>query len=199
MGGSSDMSKEIERQNMQRQQSIQKGMLSIDKAFSGFNPQYYEGVRNTALGSLMPQFEQQYRRTKRGAALSLGSRGLLPGSSVAREAGNHLEQERGLGQILVGNQANQVVKQAQEGVARERNTVVGQLVSSQDPALAAQQALAGAASVGAPSITAPLGDLFQNFSNAWLARGIGKAYNEPTQGMAGGRSAPLGKNYFVKG
>lgn len=195
-GDGSDAGKEIELQNLQRQQAVQRGMTNINSVFGKFDEPYYEGIRNTTLNTLMPQFQTQQKNVSRGAAYGLASRGLL-NSGAAKETGTELQKESTLGRILVNNQANQAVSNARQDIGRQQAQVTSQLVQSQDPALAAQQALTSAASVGAPSLIAPLGDLFQNFSNAYLARQLGQTSNRlPSEPVRG--TLPTGQNYFVK-
>lgn len=195
MGTRNDLSNEIEKQNLQRQQNITLGMRDINRTFGQFDDNYYNNIRKTNLNSLMPQFQGQLLNARRGAAYNLAGRGLY-NSSVARQAGNQLEQQAGLGRILVNNQANQAALQARQNVEREKSNLTNQLVSSQDPTVAAQQAVTSAATIGAPSLIAPLGDLFQNFSNAYLARQTGLANNPPGQQYSGRSLIP--NNYNVR-
>src|SRR4051812_11539837 len=119
-GGRSDASSEIQKQQELRQSNIQKGMERINSTFAGFDPTYFEGVRKTALGTLMPQFARQAQNTERSAAYNLQNRGLL-GSSAARNQGNELEFQKGLGEIMVGNQANTAVSSAKQDVERSKS------------------------------------------------------------------------------
>lgn len=194
-GGGSDSRKELERQQVQRQQNIQQGMVDINRVFSGYGPEYYAGIRKATLGTLVPQFEKQYRRARKQTAFGLADRGLRRSSS-AIDAGTELEQERGLGRMFLENQAENVVRDTKAQVERQRSTAVSQLISSQDPALAAQQAIAGTATIAAPSMAAPLGQFFNTAATGYLANRIGKTYNEPEVPSA--KTAPLGSNYYAK-
>ena len=196
MGVSSNAGKEIEKQQLARQQSIQQGTALIDKAFKGFTPEYYEGVRGATLGTLVPQFERQYRDASKGTALSFANRGTLK-SSGAREAGTRLAQDRGLGRILIDNQAEGAVRETKAQVSQAKNTATSQLIASQDPTLAAQQAITGAAGIGAPSPIAPLGQFFNTAATGYLAHQVGKTYNERDPQRVD-TSKSLGSNYYTK-
>jgi len=197
-GGSGDTEREIQQQQAQRQQAIQQGMVNIDNVFSQYNPGYYQGIRQNTLAQLQPQFSQQYNKAGNNLTFGLADKGLLK-SSAGREAATDLEVQRGIGQMGVINQAEEQVRNVQQQVAGQRANVVNQLVSSQDPTLAAQQAVAGTAGISAPSIIAPLGNVFQNLANQWQATAIGNMYSPADQqkkwlGMA---RAPGGTNRIV--
>lgn len=197
-GGGGNAAGEIEKQNLQRQQAIQQGMVGIDQAFAGFGKEYFEGVRRNALAGLLPQFNRQYRQTAKGLGTSFADRGLLS-SSAAREAGTDLAVQRNIGLNSVLGQANEQVRQTQQQIEGQRQTAVNQLIASQDPTLAAQQAVAGAAQIQAPSLVAPLGNLFQNFANTWYARNLGQTVNSPsTEFSLRSAGGGLPNNYKVK-
>lgn len=187
---------EIEAQQLRRQQAIQQGSTAIEKSFEGFGPEYYEGVRKSTLGTLVPQLNRQYRGNVRAASFGLGNRGLLR-SSAAREQGTELAIAKGVADTAVNNQANAAVRETQQQVAAQKTGLTNQLIASQDPTLAAQQAVTSAASIGAPSIVAPLGNLFQGFANAYLAKGVGEMSNPERPGPTFS-GAPQAKNRYTK-
>lgn len=177
-------------------------MGSINSAFAGFGPQYLEGVRKNAEATLLPQEEEQFRGQNRNLVSSLGNAGLLK-SSAAREAGGALNVAHARGQISVENQAQDQANQAAHNIQQQKTTLTNQLVTSEDPALAAQQAVTSAAGIQAPSIIAPLGSLFNNFANTYLANRIGSAgfgINGAYSGYGGSRMAAtsLGSNFIKR-
>lgn len=188
---------EIERQNKFRLQNIQTGQKQIDRAFTGFDPSFYSGVRQNTLNTLLPQLSDQYKQNRRSLVYGLGSRGLL-NSSVARLGATDLERNKALGEITVGNQANEAARQTQQQVEQQKQSLTNQLVVSQDPALAGQQAVSAAASISAPSMVAPLGNLFQTFGNTWLARQTAQQYPQGVSFGFGQNTGTQGKNYYVK-
>lgn len=194
--------RELERQQREREQAISQGMGAIETSFAGFNPQFYNQVRQNQLGSLMPQFAEQYQNTNKSMVFGLANRGLLD-SSAARGQGNALGRQTSLGQIIVGNQAQQAANDMQRSVQSEKGNLVNQLIASQDPALAAQQAVGAAASIQAPSLLAPLGNMFQGWADTYLAKRMANTYGGGG-GFGGGQGGfssfrqqgPQARNYF---
>lgn len=198
-GSSNSAGSEIRQQELSRRQAIQEGTANISKAFAGFDPAYYDRVRQNTLGTLLPQEEKQYRSTQKNLAYDVAGRGLLK-SSASRGVATDLEQSHSLGQIAVANQAEDAVRQTQQDVERQKQNVTSQLITSQDPAIAAQQAVAAAGSISAPNIVAPLGNLFGGVANAYYANKLGSLYPQsPSLPYGTGQSTSLsgGKNRIM--
>ncbi len=172
---SDDASDSIKEAEQRRSLSISQGMTRINSVFSKFGPGFFDGVRQNTLSTLMPQVARQYRSTRKNLTSSLSDRGLLS-SSAARESATELAYNKNLAEVSVGNQAEEAVRDTQRDVQSQKNTLISQLVQSQDPNLAAQQAVTAAASIHAPSPIAPLGNFFKTFAETYAARGIAKAY-----------------------
>ena len=187
---------QLEAQERRRQKAILSGTERINEAFAGFTPEFFSGVRDAHLSSLMPQLANQYQNTNRQLSFNLANRGLLSSSS-AQNMGNSLARETSRNATFVGNQANQAARDFQGQVQGQKSSLINQLLVSQDPALAAQQAIGTAATLQAPSPVAPLGNLFQQWANTYLARQL---YNQPPGGGYGFNafrpSAPQVKNYI---
>ncbi len=180
MGGGGSAGAELEQQEKRRSLAITNGMANINKVFSRFNPRFYQGVKQNTLDTLMPQAARQYRGARKQLGFNLGGKGLL-NSSFAREAATDLEASRATAEQSVVGQANESVRDTQRQVQANKIDVTNQLVTSQDPNLAAQQAISASASIHAPSAIAPLGNLFATFANTYLATSLAKTYNEPAE------------------
>jgi sortase (surface protein transpeptidase) len=100
---------------------------------------------------------------------------------------------------MVSNQATQAAQDTQKQVETQKQNLTNQLVVSQDPNLAAQQAVSAAASISAPSITAPIGNLFQGVANTYLANQVGSLYPNPYPGQGGGAGTSFGRNESATG
>lgn len=209
MGGSS-AGNELAASQASRQQAIQLGSQNIDKVFSGFNPQFYEGVRQSQLNSLMPQLAQQYQQQNKSLGFGLASRGLR-NSSSAQGLESSLQKQTAMNETMVANQAQEAANQTMRNVAGEKQNVTNQLIASQNPQLATQSALTAASTLQAPSMLQPLGNLFQNWAMTYLGKGLNSAYGSsaPTGGFNGfgslgqnqqpGASAQIGgSSYTVK-
>lgn len=100
-------------------------------------------------------------------------------SSFGKKAATELEFDRNVAQQTVVNQGNEAVRDVKSQVQNQKMNLTNQLVTSQDPNLAAQQAIAGASTIHAPSPIAPLGNLFQTFANTYLGYRMGQTFNQP--------------------
>src|SRR6266446_5140324 len=103
MGGS-DGSQAIADQEAQRQKLIGQGASRVNQAFSGYTPQFYEGLRQNYLGATLPQVQQQYQQTQGQLSSMLGNQGLIR-SSAARNLGSSLQQNLATNLFNTSNQA----------------------------------------------------------------------------------------------
>jgi hypothetical protein len=174
-GGGNDSAREIEKQNLLREQNVNIGMKKIDSVFSQFNPAFYDKVRSAHKDVLLPQVGRQYRQTRKGLVSTMAERGILK-SSAAKEASTDLETDRSMAEMAVSSQADDAVRSKMEEVQRTKMNITNSLVASQNPTVAAQQAVSSAAMISAPSMVAPVGNMFQSFANIYLAQQVGKQY-----------------------
>lgn len=174
-GGGDDAAKAIEDQERKRAAGIEQGMAAIDQAFAGYNPAFYGGLQQKYLASALPQVGQQYRQTRNQLAFGLGQRGLTR-SSAAQTLGGSLREQLASNENAVANQATQAVQDLQRRVQEQKNAVTGQLLTSANPQLARQQALETASQFSAPSLLQPVGNMFSNWANIYMAQQVNKAY-----------------------
>ncbi len=179
-GGGGDAAKEIEKQQQARAGLIQQGVGSINRSFAGFDPAFYERQRQSVLAAQLPQVGDQYRAQRSQLIGGLAGQGLLR-SSAGANLGGALERELGQQQTNVSNQATQAVQNLQQQIGAQKGQLLSQLQQSADPTLAAQRSVESASQFSAPSLVQPLGNLFQNWSNIYLANRIGQAYQPPPQ------------------
>lgn len=178
--GGDDASKEIERQQEKRQLLIQQGLGQINQAYSGFNPRFYDRQRASILAAQLPQVGAQYRQQRNQLGYTLSGQGLLR-SSAGAQLGGALQEELAQQERNVSNQATQAVQGLQQNISTSKGTLISQLQQSADPTVAAQRAVESATQFSAPSLLQPLGDLFSNFANIYLARQVGKQYGQQQQ------------------
>jgi hypothetical protein len=192
-GGGDDAAKAIEEQERKRAAAISSGMTGIDQAFAGYNPQFYGQLQRNYLASALPQVGEQYRQTRNNLAFNLGQRGMLR-SSASAGLGSSLQKQLAANETAVANQATQAVQDLQRRVQEQKNQVTQQLLQSANPQLARQQALETASGFSAPSLMQPLGNLFQNWSNIYLAQQTANAYkplfDQTREGGGSGSNAP---------
>jgi hypothetical protein len=178
--GGSDASKEIQEQEARRSGLIQHGVGSINRAFAGFDPQFYERQRQVVLASQLPQVGDQFRAQRNQLGSVLVDRGLLR-SSAGATLGGQLTRELAQQQQNVSNQATQAVQGLQGQISTQKGQLLSQLQQSADPTLAAQRSIEAATQFSAPSIVQPLGNLFQQWASIYLAGQIGKIYGQQQQ------------------
>lgn len=202
-GGGNDAAKAIEAQERARAANITQGMKDIDAAFAGYNPEFYGGLQRNYLASALPQVGQQFRQTRNNLAFNLAGRGLLR-SSAAQTLGGSLQQQLATNERAVADQATQAVQDLQRRVQEQKNNVTSQLLASANPQLAKQQAYETASTFSAPSLMQPIGNLFNNWSNIYLAQQTANAYR-PFYDALRGSTAPAiagsdySNAYTVKG
>lgn len=159
-----DNSAQIARQQEEaRQAAITSGTQRVNDVFSKFDDNFYNGVTKASNDYYLPQIDNQYKNAHRDLVLALGSSGILNGSAGARQLGQ-LDQEY---QTQRGNYANQGVAAAQSErgtVEKDRADILSQLSASADPSAAAATASAQAASLTAPPVFSPIGQLFSSFA-----------------------------------
>lgn len=168
MGGGSDSSGAIRQQEALRQARITQGLGSIDQAFAGFTPDFYQQRARDYTKFATPQLAQQAQQTWRGLTSRLAGQGLLK-SSAAGRLGSSLKLAQGQQQQALADEAQNQAQSLQKNVEGQRQNMVAQLESSADPYATSKLALGSAASLSGPSTFAPIGNLFQNWSNMYLA------------------------------
>lgn len=175
----------------QQQQALTQGGKAIDQAFSNkFTPQYYQGVIKNYENQALPQVAQQYRDTSKQLNYSLADKGLTKSSS-AQELGSSLQSQLAQGEQQVANNAIGQAQNLQANVANEEAQLYGQLQTSQNPTSTAQSAANLAAQTAAPSVFAPIGNLFSNWSNLYLANQTANTANQNSQLETGLYAAAL--------
>lgn len=164
------------RQEKQRQSRINTGMGDIDKAFSGFDQGFYDQRAQDYTNYANPQVMSDYRNTKNQLAYSLARNGL---SRSSADINQNAKLSNTLSQNLsdVANEGQNQANTLRTNVANEKANSVNQLISSAEPSVANESALSSVAGLQATPAFAPVGNLFQNFSNQYLANQTAKAYS----------------------
>jgi len=178
--GGDDASRAIRQQEEARSGLIQQGVGSINRAFSGFDAPFYERQRQAVLAGQLPQVGEQFRQQRNQLGSTLADRGLLR-SSASANLGGALTRELAQQQQNVSNQATQAVQGLQGQIGAQKGQLLSQLQQSADPTLAAQRSIEAATQFSAPSLVQPLGNLFQNWANIYLAGKIGQVYGQQNQ------------------
>ncbi len=161
----------------------------------GFTPEFFDQAKNAYLGFALPQLSGQFGQARQGLDYRLANQGLI-GSSAAHNLQNRLGNEAVLQKQNISNQAIGQSQQLERDVNQQYQQLVGQLQASANPSEVSGQALKAAANFQQPSAFPAVGQLFQNFSQQYLANQLGNAYGQgganyrlPT--YSGGSGAPI--------
>ena len=160
----------------QRQNRINAGLQNIDKAFSGFNNDWFNQRRQDYLNYATPQAIRQFQNTRNNLAYSLARNGLSKSGAAVNE-NQALETEKNQRLSDIANEGQNQANEARSQVAAQKANVTNQLVSSADPSLARESAASATAGLSAPPAYQPIGQLFSDFSQQYLANQSAKAYS----------------------
>lgn len=191
--GGSGNAASLQQQQQQQDAAITGATNQINNAFSGFNPQFYQGVGQAYQNFAMPQLQQQYQNTANQLGFKLANQG-LGDSSQARMLGGQLNDQMASNQAQIGQQAIQQENQLQQQVGQEKSNLIGQATASNAPGQVGAQALGIAQGFGTPSTFAPIGNLFNNFATQYLGNQNNATYggyqNQLNQLALGGMLNP---------
>lgn len=159
-----------------RQSRINEGVKQLDSDFGGFNEDFYNKAKNRYVSYNEPQLMQQYGNTRNNLTYALARSGLLHSGS-ANTRNQSLQNELAVQQDRVGNQAQDFSNQIRGRVAEQKGNLVGQLQQSADPSAIQSESAAATSALRAPSVIQPIGNLFDNWSQVYLAGKANSSYN----------------------
>lgn len=127
----------------------------------GFDDSFYDKFKQSILDYYMPQVEDQYGKAKEQTTYGLARAGTLQSSAATDEAAR-LAKENKLNRANVVSQADTGAADLRSRVAQEKAKAESTLYATEDPDVAANQALAAVkdVSVAQPELS-PLGQIFQ--------------------------------------
>ncbi len=107
---------------------------------SGFDDAFYNKYKQAVLDYYMPQVDKQYKDAKDELTYRLARSGNLRSSAANTDVAD-LQQQNDLNQAGVRNQADSAAGDLRSQVASERAKATSQLYATEDPEVAANQAL----------------------------------------------------------
>jgi hypothetical protein len=153
----------------ERQARITAGRANIDEKFKGFDDNYYNKYRDTYLATTQPQIEQQATDARKDLIYSLERAGLR-NSSVAGEQASNLEQKGAEQKGAAIEKAGGAAQDLRNRVAESRSGAERDLMLTEDPTRASNDALARTESLTADKPTPGiLGPLFESAALGWQA------------------------------
>ncbi len=172
-----DYAKKAAKQEQERQDRIKTGMSSINDAFAGYDDNFYNQRAQAYQNFALPELSQQYQQNRNQLVFNLANRGLLR-SSAADKQWNTLGRTMAQGRQGIVDAGIAQSQQLRRDVENQKDSLIGNLYQSADPAQAAEAATRTAASFAAPSTFAPLGNAFGNIAQQYyLSQLINK--NQP--------------------
>jgi type II secretory pathway pseudopilin PulG len=120
----------------------------------GFGDDFYNNYKNTYLNYYLPDEARQYDVAKRDLTYNLARAGTLNSSAAADKAGD-LAYNDANAQATIKANANQATGQLQQSVQDQKQSLINQLYSTEDPTLTANlaQSAANATKLVSPNLT----------------------------------------------
>jgi hypothetical protein len=150
---------EMRRQEEERQGKIREGQAGIDKAFSQFDPAYYDKFKQTYNANYLPQIEDQYARAKDKLTATLAGRGTLESTVGASKFGD-LQKTRNDAEAQVGNSGADAANDLRKRVEDTKSNLYTLNQSAADPAGVSARAIGEASSIATPPSLSPIGQVF---------------------------------------
>lgn len=189
---SNDQADQARQQEEARQKRINTGLTNIDQTFAHFDDKFYNDRTKGYETFAMPQEQMQEDKARRSLAFSLANAGLTgSGSDVSRNA--TLDKTAAIQKQAVVDRGIGAATELRGQVADQRSSLVNQLEQTADPNIAATGAYAAASTLHAPTAMEPLGDLFGDFTRAYVTNQTAKTYAQG--GGAGGSPWSNAYNY----
>lgn len=178
----------------QRQQLINQGMVSINKAYGGYNQDFYNQRAQSYVNFAMPQLATQAQATQSAIGFGLANRGLFGGSSQAKKANQDFSRQYGQAEQQISDTGRGQAQALQQQIEGSRNTAINQLYQSADPAAATRQATSTAAGYQIPQPFVPISNMFSNLINQYYYNQLLNAYRPQTGAAAGSGYLPPESN-----
>lgn len=181
-GGAGQQAAQQRADEVARQARITSGMSAIDRAFSGFNDDFYKKRADAYTAYAMPQVDRQAGDARRNLIYALSRTGNLD-SSAAINRNADLTEEANQQRIGVANAGMDQANQLRGQVENTRGNVVSQLNATGNDSAAAAAAMRSVENLNQPAGYSPLGNLFASFANS--LSGIGANAGNGFSGFAG--------------
>ncbi len=160
-----DNSAAIARQaEAERQARVEQGISSVDSAFTGFNPDFYNKYQSDYTGYYYPQLDDQYSDARKRLTLQLAKTGNLTSSSGINQMGD-LQKYYDTQRTGVTNQAIDATNRLRSEVDSRKSQLYADARSSADPGSAASAAASAAQALQPGLPVNPLANTFADFFN----------------------------------
>jgi hypothetical protein len=186
-----------------RQANIQRGMSDIDQKFSKFDDKFYNQRAEDYTKAQTPRMMEDFNTTKNNLTYALARSGNM-NSSTGVNRNTSLNTTLADNESQIANNAQGQANDLRGKVATQKGQLVSELEASGDPAATAIQSNAAMSQLRAPSAIQPLGNMFADWSNLYLAKQYsqanqnqGNVWNQLSMGGYGGASPAGGSSSWV--
>ena len=178
----------------------------IDQQFAGFTPEFYKQAGTDYTNAVTPGMMQDYQTTKNNLTYSLARGGIL-NSGAAVQRNQSLQDQLSQNESQIANNAQNQSNQLQANVDTQKNTLYSQAEAGATPSVINAQAQAANSQLRAPAPIQPLGELFANWSQQYLApmgnntgtsSGTPSVWNQLANSGVGTVSGGAGTSYMVQ-
>lgn len=165
-GSGADQGPLISQQNQQRV-NLNAAVGNIKNAFSGFTPNWYQGIAKAYQDYALPQLQQQYRSNADQFGFKMSNQGLQ--RSTQNQAGQQaLQQGFDQGKTQIAQQGQGLVQQEQQQVQNQEANLLNMAQTATSPGQVALMAQGQAANIQTPSVFQPIGQFLGSFASQFL-------------------------------
>lgn len=191
-------------QQAAQQAQVRQSQAEINKNFAGFDDAFYKKAATDYTHAVTPGVFRDYQNTKNNLTYALARAGILnSGSAVQRNAS--LSNQLSTNESQIASNAQQQSNELQANVNTQKGQLLQQAQAGTDPAEINAQAVGAVSQLRAPSAIQPLGNLFADWSNTYLANQYSQpasnssnVWNQLTNQGVGTVGGNAGNSYFVQ-
>jgi hypothetical protein len=161
-----------------QQANVKTSENEINQNFAGFTPAFYDQAATDYTNAVTPGNQENYQATKNNLTYALARAGIMnSGAAVQRD--NSLSKTLSSSNSQIANNAQNQSNTLEANVNSQKGQLVNQAVAGTDPTAISSMASGAASQLRAPSAIQPLGNLFADWSNTYLAGQAAQAYQSP--------------------
>ena len=179
-GGSGDTSRQMRREQEAREAQVRSAQGAIEDIFGGFTPEFYAARRKAYMDYAMPEIAEQYQEAKKNLTYSLAGKGLLK-SGAASSLASKLERELAKQEQSAVDTAYGQSTQFRGEVEDQQSRLLAQAFNALDPSSTVVSAMKTASQYREPQTAAPLGRLFQDWTQIYATKKAADYYGYNTQ------------------
>lgn len=160
---------------------LKKGLLLTApeyRTFEGFQNDFFDERARAYERFALPQLGEQYRNARDATLFNLANRGLLNSSAAVQQTRN-VERTADRGRQAIADEGVNQSNQLRQAVEQARQTAIGQLYQSADPAQGMASAINAASQIRRPGAFAPLINTFADVANNLALSRLIQGYTQP--------------------